>query len=272
MDHFFLDVGRIKGSAGSVSLVLQTILLPLAFAGKRSTVVINGGTHVPWSPSFHYLDFVVAPFLERIGVRSRFEIDLWGWYPIGGGRVTAKIEPTHEIKPLVLTDRGRLLRVRGISCVSNLPEHIAQRQRERSLSILDRHNISGSIEVLNAPSRGKGSFLFLIAEFENVTAGFGGLGAIGKRAEQVADEACSKLLSHVQTQGALDPYLADQVIPYLALSLQGSEFTTSRITRHLLTNIWVVEQFLAVNIRVQGREGEEGRVVIPPHEMDPLPI
>ncbi len=268
---FLFDVGSIKSSAGSVSLVLQTILLPLAFAGGRSTVVVTGGTHVPRSPSFHYLNLVVTPLLERIGVSSRFEIGLWGWYPAGGGRVTAEIDPTHQIKPLVLTDRGKLLRVRGISGVSNLPEHIARRQQARALSILGRHNIGASIDVLKAPSRGKGSFILLIAEFENLMAGFGGLGAIGKSAEQVADEACSELLSHVQAQGALDPHLADQMIPYLALSQQASEFTTSSVTQHLLTNIWVVRQFLNIEIRVQGRVGEEGTVVIIPQGMGPVP-
>jgi RNA 3'-terminal phosphate cyclase (ATP) len=92
--------------------------------------------------------------------------------------------------------------------------------------------------------------------------GFGALGAIGKRAEQVADEACGELLSHVQAEGALDPHLADQIIPYLAFCPDTSEFTTSRISRHLLTNIWVVKQFLDIDIRIEGNEGDRGRVII----------
>ncbi len=261
---FHFDVGRIKGSAGSTSLVLQTILLPLSFAEQRSTVQVIGGTHVPWSPSFHYLNSVVAPLLKRLGVRAEFDIASWGWYPVGGGRVNARIEPAVRIKPLLMVDRGKLLRVGGVSAISNLQEHIALRQRERALSILARHGIDGSIDILTAPSTGKGSFLFLCAEFENLSTGFGALGAIGKSAEQVADEACGELLSHVQATGSLDPHLADQVVPYLALSSNASEFTTSRITQHLLTNIWVVKQFLDIDISVQGSEGEEGRVIVRP--------
>ncbi len=267
--EFYFDVGEKKGSAGSSSLVLQTILLPLSFAEKSSTVLVIGGTHVPWSPSFHYLSAVVAPLLSRLGLSVKFDIMSWGWYPVGGGRVTARIEPLSTINPLLLLDRGRLLRVNGISAISNLPEHIALRQRDRALAILSRHGIDGSIDTLFAPSQGRGSFLFLCAEFENLSAGFGSLGAIGKRAEQVADEACADLLSHVWAKNALDPHLADQIIPYLALSREASEFTTSRITGHLLTNLWVVKQFLDVDVHVDGNVGEEGRVRVKPLKKDP---
>jgi RNA 3'-phosphate cyclase len=260
--RFYIDVGGIKGSAGSVSLVLQTIILPLSFAEQGSIVEVIGGTHVPWSPSFHYLNAVLAPLLQRLGLRAEFDISSWGWYPVGRGRVFARIEPVQGIKPLHMNDRGKLLRVSGLSAVSNLPEHIAIRQRERALLNLARNGIDGSIDMLSAPSAGKGSFLFLCAEFENLSAGFGALGAIGKRAEQVADEACGELLSHVQAEGALDPHLADQIIPYLAFSPDASEFTTSRISRHLLTNIWVVKQFLDIDIRIEGNEGDRGRVII----------
>ncbi len=260
--RFYFDVGGIKGSAGSVSLVLQTIILPLSFAEQGSIVEVIGGTHVPWSPSFHYLNTVVAPLLQRLGLRTEFDITSWGWYPVGRGRIIARIEPVQGIKPLHMNDRGKLLRVSGLSAVSNLPEHIAVRQRERALLNLTRNGIDGSIDILSAPSAGKGSFLFLCAEFQNLSAGFGALGAIGKRAEQVADEACGELLSHVKAEGALDPHLADQIIPYLAFSPDASEFTTSSISRHLLTNIWVVKQFLDIDIRIEGSEGEHGRVVV----------
>jgi len=256
------DVAEKQGSAGSVSLVLQTILLPLCFAEQASMVTVNGGTHVPWSPSFHYLRSVVAPLLFRLGVRAECSIASWGWYPLGNGQVSARITPARELRPLTVIDRGRLVRVTGISAVSNLPNHIATRQRDRALVILSRQGIDATIEVLSAPSPGKGSFLFLTADFEHLTTGFGSLGAIGKRAEEVADEACDELLSYLRAQGALDPHLADQVVPWLAFCQGPSEFTTSRITRHLLTNLWVVRQFMDVYVEVEGSEGEEGRVLI----------
>jgi RNA 3'-terminal phosphate cyclase (ATP) len=260
--HF--DVAEKKGSAGSTSLVLQTILLPLCFAEHASSVVIKGGTHVPWSPSFHYLTSIVAPFLSRLGVHVDHSISSWGFYPLGGGQVAARIAPMTALRPLMLLDRGKLLRVTGISAVSNLPDHIAVRQREQAIAVLSKQDIDASIELLPAPSVGKGSFLFLAAEFEHLSAGFDSLGAIGKRAEAVADEACHGLISYLGAKGALDPHLADQAVPWLAFCQGPSEFTTSRITRHLLTNIQVVQQFTDVDIQVVGSEGEEGRVLVRP--------
>jgi RNA 3'-terminal phosphate cyclase (ATP) len=258
------DVAEKRGSAGSTSLVLQTILLPLCLADQASVVFVNGGTHVPWSPSFHYLQSIVAPLLFRLGLPVELFITSWGWYPMGGGQVSARITPARTLTPFKLTERGRLLRITGISAISNLPYHIATRQRSRALAVLSSQGIDASIEVLSAPSPGKGSFLFLAAEFEHCSAGFGSLGAIGKRAEEVADEACKELLSYLRTKGALDPYLADQIVLWLAFCQGASEFTTSRVTRHLLTNLWVVRQFMDIDARVEGNEGEEGRVLIRP--------
>ncbi len=176
--------------------------------------------------------------------------------------ITARVTPIPEFKPIMITERGRLLGVRGLSAVSNLPLHIAERQKGQAIKHLSRQNINAQIEIGAAPSPGKGSFLFLVAQFENVLAGFSSLGAIGKRAEEVADEACQELIQYYDRTGALDSHLADQVIPCLALTRGRSECAISRITQHLLTNIQVVKQFTDADIRIEGAEGEEGRVNI----------
>ncbi len=262
-DYFF-DVSEKRGSAGSTSLVLQTILLPLCCAEHPSTITVIGGTHVPWSPTFHYLEYVFLPMLRRLGAAAGLGIEKWGWYPIGGGAVRARVNPQKEFFPLRLTERGNLLRVSGISAVSNLPQDIARRQRARALDALAQRGIDASIETVSAPSAGKGTLVFLCAEFENATIGCDSLGAIGKRAEEVADEACTALFEYLDTKGALDPHLADQIIHYLALAKGPSEFTTSRITQHVLTNIWAVKQFMDIDIEVEGNEGEEGKISILP--------
>jgi RNA 3'-terminal phosphate cyclase (ATP) len=152
----------------------------------------------------------------------------------------------------------------GISAVSNLPPDIAVRQKRRATEAFNRRGIELDMQIINAPSPGKGTLVFLCAENDNVVSGFDALGAIGKPAEDVADEACRSLFEHLATKAALDPHLADQIIPFLALCSGASEFTTSRITRHLLTNIWVVEQFADVAVEVEGKEGEEGLIRIVP--------
>jgi RNA 3'-terminal phosphate cyclase (ATP) len=260
-DYHF-DVSETKGSAGSTSLVLQTIFLPLCFAGDQSAVSVIGGTHVPWSPPFHYINQVFLPMLNRLGGNIGIDIEQWGWYPLGGGQIAARIQPQRVFSSLNLTDRGRLLWLKGISVISNLPMDIAKRQRAQALKTLMSKGFEADIELFSAPSPGKGTFLFLLAGFENITAGFGALGAIGKRAEEVADEACRELLDHLNTDGAFDPHLADQIAPYLSLAGGPSRFSTSRITKHLLTNLWVIRYFLDVEISVSGAEGERGTVLL----------
>jgi RNA 3'-terminal phosphate cyclase (ATP) len=254
------DVSEQTGSAGSTSLILQTILLPLLFAQRSSSVTIIGGTHVSWSPTYHYLRFVFLPLLARLDVNIDLNIEKWGWYPIGNGMITTQVSPAKEIKPIKIVNRGKLVRVSGISAISNLPRDIGVRQRTRAIKSLADRGIAAEMEIISAPSIGKGTLVFINAEFENVTTGFDALGAIGKRAEEVADEACQGLFDYLDTAGVLDPHLADQVIPYLAMARGTSEFTTRRITRHLLTNIWVIQQFMDVDIRIEGKEGEEGKI------------
>ncbi|MEK6678633.1 MAG: RNA 3'-terminal phosphate cyclase [Nitrospirota bacterium] len=257
-DYLF-DVGEIKGSAGSVSLVLQTVLLPLLYADAPSTVTIIGGTHVPWSPPFHYLKDVFGAAIAKMGFNIELDIERWGWYPIGGGRIRAVINPAKAFHGLNIVERGRLTAVKGISAVSNLPLSIAERQRDKGISLLNKKGIEAEIDIINAPSVGKGTFFFLLAEFENSIVGFSSLGAIGKRAEEVAEEACKEFFDFIEAKGAVDPHLADQLILYMSVGKGESSFTTSRITQHLLTNIWVIKQFMPVEIKIEEMDGA-GRV------------
>jgi RNA 3'-terminal phosphate cyclase (ATP) len=259
---FSFDVGEKKRSAGSTSLVLQALLLPLSCSQNESTVRILGGTHVPWSPPFHYLQQIFAPAVERMGMKVELGIKKWGWYPQGGGEVVCSIHPASMFFPLDLSQRGKLVRLSGISAVSNLPDSIAERQRIQAFKILRAKGFSPEIDLAFAPSIGQGTFFFLKAEFENAVAGFGALGERGKRAETVAQEACDDFFDFTGSDAAVDPHLADQLIPYLAVTSGTSILTVSRITKHLLTNIWVAKQFLKTDISVEGVEGESGKVTI----------
>lgn len=262
--EYYFDVSETRGSAGSVTLVLQAILPPLVMAKKPSKVTVKGGTHVEWSPPFHYMREVLLPLLSRTRIKADMEVEKWGWYPMGGGRVSLTVEPVKILLPLNITKRGRLLGLSGISAVSNLPVSIAERQRDHGNWLLKSIGLSANMETTVAPSIGKGTFFFILAEFENIRVGFSALGERGKRAEAVAEEAFTQFLEFFNSEGALDPHLADQSIPYLALAKAPSTFTTSRVTRHLLTNAWVTEKFLPVKIEVSGAEGGFGTVLIEP--------
>ncbi len=262
--EYRFDVAETRGSAGSVTLVLQTLLLPLILAPAPSCLTILGGTHVPWSPPAHYLREVFLPLLARLSVSIALEIGRWGWYPQGGGEVAARIQPTTAIAPLNWEQGGGMKRIFGVSAAANLPRSIAERQRDRALAVLRAKGLEARIAIEEAPSPGKGTLLFLAAERERGLGAFSALGAIGKRAESVAEEACAELLAYLATDAAVDPHLADQILPWLALATGPSRITTSRVTRHLLTNAWVIRWFLPVEIGIEGEEGAPGRIKIHP--------
>ena len=256
------------GTSGSVTLLLQTLIPPLLRADRPSRVTLTGGTHVPMCPSFHYLAEVFAPMLRRIGGEVRLSIDAYGFYPRGGGRVLAEILPTREFLPLNLDTPGELRRITGCSGVGNLPMSIAERQRTAALAALNEtpccSNVPLEIDMLNAPGPGQGTFLYLRADTGEVRSGFTALGALGKWAETVGAEAAEELCRYLVSGAALDPHLADQIVPYLAMCREKSTYTTSRITSHLMTNLWVTALFLPFSYHVKGEEGQSGRVTIFP--------
>jgi len=249
-------------TAGSVSLLLQALFLPLCLANEKSRLTLVGGTHVPWSPSFHYLSEVFLPTLQWMGVSANATIEKWGFYPKGGGKIQLEINPVLELKPISLVERGSLKKIRAISAVSNLPKHVAERQKEQASKRIRRElKIDAEITIQeDVPSNGPGSFLFLLAEYEKTFAGFSSLGSRGKPAEKVADEAVDFLKDYMESDSCIDPHLADQLIPFMALAKGNSSFTTTRMTEHLLTNLWVIGHFLKVRVQRWGEIGSPGRV------------
>jgi RNA 3'-terminal phosphate cyclase (ATP) len=259
------------GTAGSTSLVLQTVIPALLFTGKMSSVTLTGGTHVPFSPPFHFLSGVFVPFLERLGVRVQLSIETYGFYPKGGGRIRADIFPADKISPLDLIERGEVSRVTGCSGAGGLPPSIADRQQGAALA-----RISASageladktaIDTINVPTYGQGTFVYLECRSGSSLAGFSALGARGKRAEAVGEEAAGELINYYRSGAALDRHLADQIVLYLALSRHDSAFTTEAVTDHLLTNLWAIGLFHRYRHSVEGRVGEKGTVrITPPKE------
>ena len=259
--NYTFDVADIRPSAGALSLVFQSVALPLSFAKVPSTVTLRGGTHVPWSPSVHYLQKVFIPMAARFGFEGSIQLNRWGWYPKGGGEAIARVQPSANWSGVQLGHRGKLQAIHGISAASNLPEHIINRQHNQIVKRLARFDSSVNIERVKGESIGRGTLVFLMAEFENVQAGFSAIGVRGKRAEAVADEAYQALADFLKSDAAIEPYLADQLILPMALAKGESRFTTSQITQHLTTNIWLVQQFLPVQFEVNGVENESGEIV-----------
>lgn len=262
------------GTAGSVTLIMQTILPILAFSERSVEVVLKGGTDVPWSPPIDYVKHVMLPHLSRIGYRVEVSLLRRGHYPRGGGVVKLKtLNTPKSFSPLNLTERGRVRIVKGVSHSVKLPKDVAVRQAESAKNYLKSRGVEVPAEIsleFYDPDKdshlGPGSGIVLWAETENSVLGGDSLGARGKRAELVGVEAAEKLIQDLNTGAALDRHMSDNILIYLALSEGSSIITGAEYSMHAHTALWVLKQFLRVEYDVMGELGKPFRLVIQPRK------
>jgi RNA 3'-terminal phosphate cyclase (ATP) len=251
------------GSAGAVTLILQSLLLPLALAAGISHVTLTGGTHVRWSPPWHYLAYVYLPAVARMGLVGETRLDAWGFYPVGQGRVAARISGSNmPLQPITLVERGPVRRIWGLAVAANLPAHIPQRIASRATSLLSAAGLRSQVRPLRERAAGPGAGLFLVAEYAEALSGFSALGEKGKPSEQVAEEASHDLLAHHASGHPVDMHLADQLLLPAALAAGRTIYDTCRVTPHLLTNAHIIRQLLEVEIVVQGEVDSPGHVEV----------
>jgi RNA 3'-terminal phosphate cyclase (ATP) len=260
------DLSIDIGTAGSTGLVLQTLQLALALRCENPVrLVLTGGTFNPKAPAFLFLNTTWRAYLAALGMPLTLTMPSAGFYPRGGGRLEAWIEPATP-RSFNQADRAPLRTLYGTAGVSNLREDIARRMRERALERLSAHGLSAEIELVSWPSPGQGAAIALTAEHDGaVPATFVGLGERGKPSEVVADEAVDQLLAfEVVAHAAVDPHSADQILLPLALTPGRSAFTVSEVTEHLRTNADTIRAFLdrSITIEEPQGEGEPGRVII----------
>jgi RNA 3'-terminal phosphate cyclase (ATP) len=263
---FDVEEASRGGSAGAASLVLQALLPALAVAAGASTVTLRGGTHVAWSPPFDYVRDVLVRALAGLGIEVQVELRAYGWFPVGRGEIGVRVQGRAGARPrsLELVERGHLRRVVGRAVVANLPVRIAERMAGRGRALLEAlgADVQVAAEAVRAACPGAG--IFLTAEYERVRCGFNALGARGKPAEAVAEEAVGALLGHAESGACLDVHLADQILAVLALAGGPSRFTVERISHHLETNAWVVERFGLARVSFEEEPGGTGLVTVVP--------
>ncbi len=250
------------GTAGSATLVLQTVLPALLTAPGPSHLTLEGGTHNPFAPPFNFLDRAFLPLVRRLGPRVDAVLERPGFYPAGGGRFQVTIEPVKQLGGFELLERGADGRRVARAIFSNLPQSIAQRELK---VVSDRLGWTGDAlrreEITNA--EGVGNVLTLEIESEHITEVFTGFGQRSVPAEGVARQAISEAQNYLKSPAPVGPYLADQLLLPLALA-QGGTFRTQAVTQHTKTNAQVIERVLPVAIEITRAARDDHVVSIRP--------
>ena len=262
------DLSIDIGTAGSTSLVLQTLHLPLAMRAESAVrVVLTGGTFNPKAPAYPFLTQTWRAYLAAFGMPIALAMPSAGFYPRGGGQLDAWIEPATP-RAWIQIDRRPLVRIRGVAGVANLRDDIARRLRDRAIERLEEHGLTADLEIetVRWPSPGQGAALALVAEHDGaIPATFLGLGERGKPSEDVADLAVDQLLAfEAVEQGAVDPHSADQILLPLALAEGRSIYTVTEVTEHLRTNAATICAFLDRQIEIEEPDdpASPGRVIV----------
>jgi RNA 3'-terminal phosphate cyclase (ATP) len=248
------------GTAGSATLVLQTVLPALILADAPSTLVLEGGTHNPYAPPFDFLEKTFLPLLNEMGPQVRARLERHGFYPAGGGRFVVDITPASRLGRLELNERGAITRRAARALVARLPQQIGERELMVIGSKLAWRGEWLRVEAIEE-SRGPGNCVMIEVESERLTEVFTSFGARGVRAEAVAAEAVRQALEYLATDAAADEYLADQLPLPMALA-GGGTFTAACLSRHTTTNIEVIRKFLDVEFASERLENRGWRVTL----------
>ncbi len=240
------------GTAGSCTLVLQTVLPALLTAEGESELLLEGGTHNPFAPPFDFLNKAFLPLVNQMGAEVRALLFRPGFYPAGGGKFRISVRPAKKLMQLHLKERGEILSQSARAIVAKLPRHIA----ERELGVIQK-KLSWPSECLHIEesedSHGPGNIVFSEVESEHVTEIFTGFGERGVTAERVAEKVVKSVREYVIADVPVGPYLADQLLIPLAMAGGGS-FLTLAPTLHTTTNMEIIRKFLDVEFRAEQLE------------------
>lgn len=246
------------GTAGSIPLLLQCLMLPCLHTGHPIKLTLKGGTDVRWSPSIDYFTHVIIPYFKRYALID-VKLIRRGYYPKGQGEVAVRVSPMHSQKPLELMSTWNRMCLRGISHASADLQHaqVAERQAHAAQVLLEKYGVV-TIQSAYAQTASSGSGITLWALYSRYTddimvehayvLGADALGEHGKRAEVVGEEAARKLIAEMESGEPVDQHAADTLIPLLGL-MKG-KIKVSHITEHTRTNIHTTEQFLDVKFQI----------------------
>lgn len=258
-----INPGRYRfdvGTAGSCTLVLQTVLPSLLTATDRSEIIVEGGTHNPAAPPFDFLAKCFIPIINRMGPRVTARLERPGFYPAGGGRIVVAVEPTPALSPIELTERGPIKNRRARALVAMLPREIAGRELRTLAGMLHWDSESLEVEMIDN-SFGPGNAIVVEIESEALTEVITGFGRRGIRGEQVATETAESVRRYIDANVPVGRHLADQLLLPMALA-GGGRFRTLSPTSHTLTNIAVLRRFVEVSVDASESAGDDWTIEI----------
>ena len=235
------------GTAGAVTLVLQSLIIPAIHAEKEIVFEIRGGSHVSWSPTTGYFRHIFSEYLKKMGVEIESETLIYGFYPRGGGTILVKIH-SGKLTPLNILERGKLIETEAWSNASqNLAStKVGERQIEGAEKIMPLKSKVKYVDTFSV-----GSSITIASKFENCFLGASALGERNKKAEDVGKEAALLLQKQLDSSATLDEWMSDQILPFLALVNGKSEFIAPELTKHAETNMWVIKKFLNVDFKIE---------------------
>lgn len=256
--HYRWDIG----SAGSTTLVAQTVLPALLFADGVSQLTIVGGTHNSMAPPFDFLQVAYLPLLQRMGPCVEASLQQYGFYPAGGGQLTLTVQPA-PLRGFDLLERGQLLGQSAEAVVANLPLEIAQRELDTVRRRLDWDG-TATLHPRRVPGPGPGNAVMIRYDFQHVSEVFTGFGQRGVTAERVAANAVRDARNYLRSTAVLGEYLTDQWLLLLALAVwqtgQSYSFSCLPLSSHSTTHMRIIEQFLGVTCTSKTRE--DGSLVV----------
>ena len=233
------------GSAGSATLVLQTLLPALLTAPTRASITVRGGTHNPLAPPFEFFDLAYLPLLRRMGARVTAQLERHGFMPAGGGAVRIDVDPVTCLRPLQLTTRDRMTGLEARIKIANLARHIAEREKQ---ALVEQLKIAPEAVVIEeVEASGPGNAIVVCAHARNLTEVFTAYGRRGLPAETVARIAATEVRRYLACSAPVGPHLADQLLLPLALAGEGI-FTTGSPTSHTTTQATLISRLFGLPV------------------------
>jgi RNA 3'-phosphate cyclase len=249
------NIDAVIETAGSIPMLFLSVLPICMFAKSPVKVhVAKGGTDTIHAPTINYMCHILLPTLRKMGVEAEITVQKYGYYPKGMGEATLTVKPNPNLQPITLEKFGNLKAINGISLCTFLSDRqVAERQAKAAQTLLGQSGFKADIKIVNDESNPiqKGTSLVLWVETDtNIILGADSIGELRKSAEDVGKQAAQTLLTDITAKPTVDEFLADMLIPYMALAKGKSQFFTRTISEHIESNIWLMEKMLNVKFTI----------------------